>query len=173
MATDDTGLAARRRDDLSALVTAAGAGDGRAWEVLADRLSRLTWRTCMAYGLTPPEARRTSRLVWLRFADRLSTRAATRSATTWIYDATAQECRTVIALAPRPDPPPALEGVDPDMQRAHGELPVRDRVLLTLLDDGAFSYREIGEILGMPLGSIGPTRRRCLHRLRRMTETRT
>ena len=45
--------------------------------------------------------------------------------------------------------------------------------VLTLLDDGALSYREIGEILGMPLGSIGPTRRRCLHRLRRMTETRT
>jgi DNA-directed RNA polymerase specialized sigma24 family protein len=49
---------------------------------------------------------------------------------------------------------------------------VRDRLLLTLLDDGAFSYREIGEILGMPLGSIGPTRRRCLHRLQQVTETR-
>lgn len=173
MATDDTGIAARRREDLSALVVAAGAGDGHAWDVLTHRLTRMTWRTCMAYALTAPEARRVSRLVWLRFADRLSTEAATRNATTWIYDSTANECRTVTALAPRPDSAPTLEGIDPDMQRAYGELPVRDRVLLTLLDDGAFSYREVGEVLGMPLGSIGPTRRRCLQRLRRMTETRT
>jgi DNA-directed RNA polymerase specialized sigma24 family protein len=127
----------------------------------------------MAYGLTAPEARRTSRLVWLRFADRLSTEAATKSPTTWIYDSTAHECRTVTALAARPGRPPALEGIDAGMQRAYSELPVRDRVLLTLLDDGAFSYREVGEVLGMPLGSIGPTRRRCLQRLRRMAETRT
>jgi DNA-directed RNA polymerase specialized sigma24 family protein len=172
VATDDTGLAARRREDLSALVAAANGGDGRAWDVLAHRLTRMTWRTCMAYGLTASEARRTSRLVWLRFADRLSTDAVAKGATTWTYDATVQECRTVIGLTP-PRTPPVIEGVDDEMQRAYNELPVRDRVLLTLLDDGAFSYREVGEVLGMPLGSIGPTRRRCLQRLRRRTETRT
>ena len=32
--------------------------------------------------------------------------------------------------------------------------------------DPPVSYREIGERLGMPVGSVGPTQARCLHKLR-------
>ena len=31
------------------------------------------------------------------------------------------------------------------------------------------AYAEVSEALGMPIGSIGPTRMRCLNRLRQIT----
>jgi hypothetical protein len=54
------------------------------------------------------------------------------------------------------------------LRAALAELPEADqRLLALLLRDPPLSYAEIGEILGMPPGSIGPTRQRCLRRLSR------
>jgi DNA-directed RNA polymerase specialized sigma24 family protein len=39
-------------------------------------------------------------------------------------------------------------------------------MLLLLTADPPVSYRDISQILGIPVGSIGPTRARCLQRLR-------
>jgi DNA-directed RNA polymerase specialized sigma24 family protein len=51
---------------------------------------------------------------------------------------------------------------------AFARLPERDQALLRLLTaDPAPSYEEISAALDMPIGSIGPTRARCLERLRR------
>jgi DNA-directed RNA polymerase specialized sigma24 family protein len=48
-------------------------------------------------------------------------------------------------------------------------LPVRCRLILRLLTaDPPLSYRDLGEALEMPVGSIGPTRARCLEHLRRI-----
>jgi RNA polymerase sigma factor (sigma-70 family) len=47
------------------------------------------------------------------------------------------------------------------------ELPKRDQLLLQLrASDPPMSYEEISQLTGMPIGSIGPTLRRCLDRLR-------
>lgn len=43
--------------------------------------------------------------------------------------------------------------------------PCRELIAL-LIADPPLSYEDIGEILGRPVGSIGPTRSRCLDRLR-------
>ena len=50
----------------------------------------------------------------------------------------------------------------------------RCRELLTLLhlSQESPSYQEASEQLGMPLGSVGPTRQRCLEKLARLLETR-
>ena len=54
------------------------------------------------------------------------------------------------------------------LRAALAELAEDDRRLLTLLlSDPPLPYARISEILGMPQGSIGPTRARCLARLRR------
>ena len=54
------------------------------------------------------------------------------------------------------------------VRHALASLPARQRTLLHLLhSDAAPSYDEIGSALGMPVGSIGPTRGRALERLRR------
>jgi len=56
------------------------------------------------------------------------------------------------------------------VERGLEQLDDRCRRLLTLLffSDPAPSYDEIGDRLGMSAGSIGPTRGRCLEKLRRI-----
>ena len=50
----------------------------------------------------------------------------------------------------------------------------RCRSLLTLLHlaQGDKSYQDAADQLGMPLGSVGPTRQRCLEKLARLLESR-
>ena len=51
--------------------------------------------------------------------------------------------------------------------QAAGTLRERDRqVIAMLFDDDDLGYREISERLGVPIGSIGPTRERVIRRLR-------
>lgn len=49
------------------------------------------------------------------------------------------------------------------------ELRSEHRELLLLVSDSEISYRQISRRLGMPTGSIGPTRARCLQKLRDTT----
>jgi DNA-directed RNA polymerase specialized sigma24 family protein len=57
-------------------------------------------------------------------------------------------------------------------RRAFSLLPQRDQALLRLLTaQPSLTYEEISAALHMPIGSIGPTRRRALERLRRELET--
>ena len=44
------------------------------------------------------------------------------------------------------------------------------RLLRVLMSDPPPHYEEVAEALGMPIGSIGPTRARCLERLQREVE---
>ena len=54
------------------------------------------------------------------------------------------------------------------LRAAFAELPLHCQQLLSmLLSDPPHSYAEIHEKLGIPVGSIGPQRARCLDRLRR------
>ena len=54
-----------------------------------------------------------------------------------------------------------------DVRAALSRLPSRWQKLLELLmADPPASYTDISSQLGLPVGSIGPTRRRCLERLR-------
>ena len=52
-------------------------------------------------------------------------------------------------------------------REAFGQLPPGCQQLLALLiEDPALPYAEISARLGVPVGSIGPSRRRCLDKLR-------
>ena len=54
------------------------------------------------------------------------------------------------------------------LREAFGQLPPACQQLLALLiEDPALPYAEISARLGIPAGSIGPSRRRCLDKLRR------
>jgi DNA-directed RNA polymerase specialized sigma24 family protein len=58
-----------------------------------------------------------------------------------------------------------------DVRAAVRHLPPQWQSLLWLLvSDPPLSYREIADRLGVPIGSIGPTRGRCLERLRPLLE---
>jgi RNA polymerase sigma factor (sigma-70 family) len=73
--------------------------------------------------------------------------------------------------APAPDEALLRGERDQSLWAAFARLPERDQALLRLLTaDPAPSYEEIGAALDMPVGSIGPSRARCLERLRREAE---
>ena len=77
----------------------------------------------------------------------------------------------VIDLRAGPDQTAIESDRDARLWRAIGRLADRDRLLLSLLTaQPTISYLEIATVMGMPVGSIGPTRARCLVRLRRELE---
>ena len=86
---------------------------------------------------------------------------------------TAAESETAAGLRPRAAPPgPEQQALAAERERvlraAVARLPGRCAGLVTaLLESPGYSYRELAEELSMPLGSIGPTRARCLACLRR------
>ena len=75
------------------------------------------------------------------------------------------------------------DGVDRDLLRREQDRAVLDglaelapehrRLLVLLHTEPRVSYQEISNTLGIPTGSIGPTRARCLDKLRRTTSVRT
>ena len=60
---------------------------------------------------------------------------------------------------------------DQTVREAMSRLPTRwQRLLEMLMADPPVPYTEISDQLGLPVGSIGPTRGRCLARLRVMLQ---
>ena len=58
------------------------------------------------------------------------------------------------------------------VQQAVESLPPSWQSLVRLLmRDPPISYKEIADVLDMPIGSIGPTRRRCISRIRAALES--
>ena len=75
------------------------------------------------------------------------------------------------ALQPAAAPAPEDEAIRrtqlADLRAAVRRLPARERDLMSLLGDAReHSYTEIARMLGLPVGSIGPTRARCIAKLR-------
>ena len=62
---------------------------------------------------------------------------------------------------------------DEAIRRVFSLLPAKDQALLRLLTaEPRLPYSEIAAALGIPIGSVGPTRQRALDRLRRLLESR-
>ena len=72
---------------------------------------------------------------------------------------------------PEPDARPIAEERDTLLRVAWDRLKPRCQELLTLLiTDDPLGYKDLSQLLKMPIGSIGPTRARCLEHLRRLVE---
>jgi RNA polymerase sigma factor (sigma-70 family) len=174
---------------LSELVKAAADGDSAAWEALVERFSGLVWSITRAYRLSPADAADVSQTTWLRLVEHLGRLREPERVGSWIATTVKNECLRVQRLAGRQvpsedikleTPPPDLPGADSALLtlerdaalwRAFSALSERCQALLRLLiADPPLSYEEVARILDMPIGSIGPTRQRCLDRLRRKAE---
>jgi RNA polymerase sigma factor (sigma-70 family) len=177
-----------RDDDLAELVTAASRGDTRAWDTIVARYTRLVRAVCRQWRLSDADTADVSQTVWLRLCEQLDRIRDPRALPAWLLTTTRRECHhlhrtakrelptaTSARLADHPDITAA--SVDDDLLRrergaavraAFDELPPHCRELLhLLLCDPPTPYGEISTRLGMPCGGIGPTRARCLDRLRR------
>jgi len=182
-AVDEPGV-----DEVEDLVSRAGAGDDQAWSGLVERFGGLIWHIARTSGLAPPDAADVSQTTWLRLAEHLGALREPGRVGAWLATTARRESVRVARLAGRRvvvDPWSELERVQADgpdadaalieaeesllVQQALAEMPARCRDLLVgLLGDPPCSYAELSARLGLPIGSIGPTRARCLDHLRQL-----
>jgi RNA polymerase sigma factor (sigma-70 family) len=172
--------------DVSRLVRESASGSADAWSELVRRYAPLVMSVIRSYRLTTADGQDISQTVWLRLVEHLSTLREPEALPGWLATTTQRECARQIGKSRRVLPvDPQEDGAmqqaiscdpDEDILRAEmrqalreglAELPARDQWLLQLRSaDPPKSYHEISQLLDMPVGSIGPTLRRCLDRLR-------
>ena len=174
-----------------ALVERALAGDESAWNAIVDRYAPLLWSVCRRFGLSHEDADDVAQAVWLRLLEHLPTLRVPAALPGWLVTTTRREClrharhsqgRTnneaplfddvvVDARAPELDEGLLRSERFDALRAAFALLGAKCRTLLSLLlRDPPVAYADIGVELGMPVGSIGPTRARCLDSLRRSPE---
>jgi len=191
IATQEKGRRTQRTEDLdlAALVKGAVEGHEPAWSALVERFSGLVWSVARAFRLNQADAADVSQTTWLRLAEHLGDIVEPQRVGAWLATTARRECLRTLGKAGRAVPtdfdddylladnaPEIDAGIDAGHQwaalrRAVDDLPEPGRSLLrVLMADPAPSYAEAGAALGMPVGSIGPTRARCLKRLRNNPE---
>jgi len=167
------------------LVKRAAAGDREAWDALVKRYNGLIWAIVKQYRLSREDAQDATQVVWLRLLESLGALRDPGRVGGWLVTTTRHECLRVIRLRRHRvsvGDEPLETIVDPvalpeeivtenDHLRAVFEIMrTLGRRCRQLLELSAFklSYLEISELLNMPVGSIGPTRMRCLDQLREL-----
>lgn len=173
-------------DTAGELVQLAADGDERAWHELVDRYTGLLWSIARSYGLPQADAADVVQTAWLRLVERLASIRDPERVGAWLATTVRREClralrrssRVVLADDDEPlevrDPGPSLDSRlimserDAVLWQSVDRLAERCRQLLRILmNDPPPDYEEVSAALDMPIGSIGPTRRRCLEQLRR------
>jgi len=174
--------------DVSALAQAAADGDASAWDQLVERYSGLVWSVVRAHRLTGADAADAAQTTWLRLVEHLGDIRAPEALGAWLATTARRESLRLLRVGSRQVPtedidlpddgePAALdarllaEERDAALWSAFATLDERCQTLLRILvADPMPSYEEVGAALGLPIGSIGPTRGRCLERLRARLE---
>jgi RNA polymerase sigma factor (sigma-70 family) len=173
--------------EITWLVRRAVEGDTRAWERLVAQYSRLIWSITGEFKLVESDAADVAQTTWLRLLEHIDRIEYPDRIGSWLAATARNECLRTLAARKR-----VVLGHenDDDLQNvaAHGaevderlladesaqvvrdalsHLPGRwQRLLEMLMADPPVPYTEISDQLGLPIGSIGPTRGRCLARLR-------
>ena len=156
-------------------------GDQQAWEQLVRRYERLSFSIALAICRDTEVAADILQQVCLELYQRLDEVRNVESLPAWIATVTRRKVYTHLRST-RPTEPFGDDGdwaVSPDLihnieqqhtlERALATLPDRCRRLIELLylhPEGK-SYEEISAELGIPVASVGPTRVRCLEKLRK------
>ena len=161
------------RDDphVVALVTRASGGDQDAWHELVDRYAPLVYTICTRYRLSNHDIEDVGQNVWLLLVEQLGKLREPAALPGWLATTTARECLRVSVLFVDDaviDEEILVAERNAALRAAFAELQPRCQQLLSmLLSDPPHSYAEIHKELGIPIGSIGPQRARCLERMRR------
>ena len=168
--------------EVAELVRAAAEGDQAAWNGLVDRYNGLVWSVARSHRLAAADASDVVQTTWLRLVEKLGRLQEPERVGAWLATTARRECLRTLRHSARLLPTEELpeEGVaarllveerDRALWQAFGGLSDRCQALLRILvADPPPSYEDIGAALDMPIGSIGPTRQRCLERLRGLAE---
>jgi RNA polymerase sigma factor (sigma-70 family) len=176
--------------DVTRVVVRAANGDPQAWEGLVDRYGRLIWSITRTFKLVESDAADVFQTTWMRLVEHIHRIDHPDRVGSWLAATARNEClrslaahkRVVLAQEDDPFDCPCPHGPEIDeellaaeraavVREAMTQLPRRwQRLMEMLMADPPASYAEISDELGLPVGSIGPTRGRCLARLRVLLE---
>jgi len=171
------------------LVTRARHGDKQAWDAIVERYAPLIWSICRQYRLDDADAQDVGQMVWLHLVDHLDDLRDPAALPGWLATTTRRQCFRLRQASSRfkqvtgplvdADNMADTGAVEAEhelllaerhaaLREAMSDLPDGCRELMALLTaDPPMPYAEISAKLGIPIGSIGPSRSRCLARLRR------
>jgi RNA polymerase sigma factor (sigma-70 family) len=172
--------------DIALLVQRAAEGDHWAWERLVDQFARLVWAMTRDFKLVESDAADVFQATWLRLLEHIDRLEYPARVGSWLAATARHEClrslaarkklvlvhddvalRGAVVQAPEIDERLLAEERAQAVREALSRLPWHWQQLVELLmADPPASYAEISEQLGLPVGSIGPTRGRCMARLR-------
>ena len=172
----------------AALVRAAAAGDSKAWDALVSRYVALLWSIAFRHGLSENDAADVVQNTWLRLFEHIDDVREPARVGSWLATTAQRESLRIVAQHQRTvpsDDEATFDGADrlqapldegllarelaSQAQAALETLPPTWRALVVALtQDPPLSYEEIVADLGVPIGSIGPTRGRCVRRLREL-----
>src|SRR5687767_8021570 len=167
------------------LIQACRAGHAHAWERLLDKYERLVFSISLNYGLTTDDAADVTQITFTILLQNLNTLPDEIRLSSWLATVARRHTWRLLARNRR-------ESVSPDEDLARNEtfggivdnrerwelaewlnqglsmLDERCRKLLLALyfDAEQPSYAQIADRLNMPIGSIGPTRARCLEQMK-------
>ena len=172
-------------DSLAVLVSRAQEGEQDAWDAIVERFLPLVGAIARRHRLSPADGDDVGQTVWLRLVEHLGELREPAALPGWIRTTARHECLRLLAARGRTrvvDPQAGgLDTVTDDLTDAEllaaerrqalrdalAELPEgRRELLLLLLVDPPLAYEEISRRLGIPIGSIGPTRARAFAQLR-------
>ena len=174
---------------IAVLVRAAAEGDQSAWNEIVDRYTPLVVSVIYKHRLRPADAADVNQTLWLRLVEQIGRLREPEALPGWIMTTTRNECLRVLRVQQRThlyDPLSESDSLEPEQLDADVEADLlaverrqalRDgfaelteqckRLLTKLMTDPPPSYQVVSEELAMPVGSIGPTRIRCLEKLRK------
>lgn len=177
-------------EGISGLVAAASAGDPAAWERLYPAVAGWVAAVGVGLGLGREDVADVNQIVCLRLVDHLGRLRAPEALRGWVVTVTRHECYRVLRERRRQD----AAGLDPIGDIADRWAPTADerllrterqhqlraafvqlsedcqRLLRLLSADPPLSYADAAAVLGRPIGAIGPSRQRCLSRLRMLLD---
>ncbi len=179
------------------LLAACLDGEAAAWEALLLRYQRLIYSIPIKMGLSSNDAADVFQSVCLKLLENISSLRNPDRLCSWLVITTRRQCWRVAALKRRehlasiadssnaPGDMPDVASSAPLMDEQQEalelqhilrtavlELPDRCRTMITLLfyGDDKLSYAEIARIVGIPRDSMGPTRARCLAKLKKLLD---
>ena len=170
------------------LLPRAAQGDQQAWSEIVDRYTNLLWSIGRAHRLDTWTISDVVQTTWLRLLENLEHIREPDRLAGWLATTARRECLRWLRQAGRESPDwdeeflnavtgPAtpidhlllVQERDAELWRCFRQLPERcQRLLRVLMAVEPPSYAEVAEALGLPIGTIGPTRMRCLQRLREL-----
>ena len=173
-------------EEVTRLVRAAANGDHQAWDAIVSRYVALLWSIAFRHGLGESDAADVVQNTWLRLFEHIHDLREPARVGSWLATTAQRESLRIVAQRQRvvpSDDEATFDGADRlqapldeallareqaiEARAALDTLPSAWRSVVELLtQDPPLSYERIGTDLGVPIGSIGPTRGRCVRRLR-------